>query len=301
VTSASAPTLDVLQPQIVGAAALDRGTMTPTMNGQAQAKSLAQELAEKLTSFALTGGRQLDLQTFEGRRLLADCERLAKDENVEQAVILGSDFKSNIYALAGDVERAIYWAKNADQNRGPGAPVSQYTVLTLLGYPKEALPLFDAAIAHRTGNIDHYIRTAVSYGWFARAQGLVEKCRKDALVHKPLKYLSVIPRAARIFADRGLTEDDVNDVTTLMYEVLRENKMVWLGYGPSVTLHDEGTSDAYVLMRFALHAEPARVAKLSWELTERIVAQDYDRPGLIVSFAPGAAEVAPEEEATATA
>jgi hypothetical protein len=275
--------------------------MTPTMNGQTQAKSLAQEIAEKLTSCALMGGRQLDLQTFEGRRLLADCDRVAKDRSVEQAAVCSSNLKSNVYALAGDFEQAIYWAKNADQNRGPGAPVSQYAVLTLLGYPKEAMPLFDAAVAHRDGDIDHYIRTAVSYGWFARAQGIVEQCRRQGLVHKPLSYLRMIPRAAKIFEERGLTEDHVNDITGVMHEILRENRMVWLGYSPSITLHDEGTSDAYVLMRFAVDADPARVADLSWDLTERIVAHDYDRPGLIVSFAPGMTEVAPEEEPTATA
>jgi hypothetical protein len=269
--------------------------MAPNMNRRTEAKSLAKEIGDKLELIAVNGGRQLDLDSFEFKRLLLDCDRISRDQNIEERAVLSSTLKASLYALAGDRDNAVYWAKNADQNRGGYAPVSEYSVLTLLGYPKDALPLFDAAFARREGDVDHYLKYAVSYGWFARAATVIEQCRKDNLVHKPLKCLGMIPRAAKIFSEHGIGEDLVSDVTTVMHDILRENRMVWLGFTPAITLHNEGTPDAYVLMRFAIDARPDRAAELSWELTERVVANNYDIPGLVVSFAPGIAAIAPEE------
>lgn len=249
-----------------------------TMNRKAEALTVAQQLEEKIAQLALNGGTRPSKDGFLFRRLWAEIDRVDNP-------VISSNLKSKLLAIAGDLDQAMYWNANAVRNGGQYLETEKFLAFLINGRTHEASEFFDEAVAKRGETPLHrFMQYAATAGWFDRVQALVATAQAQKLVFKPTVWIQIAPAAARILEQQGFTRDMMNDTMAEMQRLLSEAKTHWCGSMPMISLEGEGTAYSFVRMQFPVAFDANQAAEMSWRLTERLVAKDLDRPGLIVNF-----------------
>jgi len=249
---------------------------------QALPQDKASDIWERATEWMRTIKRSDQVNWFVMKRLVKDCEDLAKTDAVTANLYLAV-----IYGMTGDIERAEYCLRVVEGNR----QVHQARLWRVLVYANslrasQAAALADEAFAHREDVPFVALMNALSA--VGAVHSIVKAAdnahmRNEVLVNMT-SLLEKNRRAAAVLDKQGLTQQDVTAWMDLAGEVMRNHHLQWLGDGPLMDVFDD-EEDCSVNYRFMVWATPDEAAKLTFELTEKVVDHDLDlKPGITVSF-----------------
>ncbi len=206
--------------------------------------------------------------------LLASADQLAKANALE-----ASHFKGRILALTGDRRPVDYWFANARRLRDDWrADFNQASCLLSLGYFSDA-----ATLTTRLLTIDHSslaMTAGLAMAVFDLA-GAQEAC--EVLHCAGIKPNGVDPSfakdALKVLSDFDVPTEHVRAALDVVGEILRENRLWWLGRYPKLFAH-HSAEDFGILYELPIGVSIEESIRLTNECLERLL----DRSLLLAGF-----------------
>lgn len=240
-------------------------------------QTIGPSVAELLKEVALNGGthaRAKESSTF----ILSECNKLQRVD-----VVGASLMKAVLYTLTGDSAESTYWLENARRNGGSAAQVVPYVELThmLAGRASQGFELFETAFEYQPQDPAAFMRKALSFCWFKKAQLVAAKAPDGAL---DAELVSLANAGAAVLDVLKLPEQVIAAFMDVVHGLLFDEKLIWLDNLPRIQLlqHDQG--GPLVFVRYRVATTPERAAELNWQLAERVAERELSSLGLLVTF-----------------
>lgn len=239
-------------------------------------------LFDELVGIARGVGHFDDLKkSGEYERLMASYELYARQEAHFASVL-----KALLNAMVGDVQQMERWLKNiAALGYKREAAFERLQCFSILGFASQACEV--ASEVYRdpgTANFCDISAHVATSGGFSLVKAALQCANDNKQVIKMTERLILFRDASTVLEQMGAPDN----VVTLVYDVvgalLREQRLLWVGGGPKVFFFPKEDGGPSFHADFHLAVNVQRAAELTWELTERLVAQDLDRYPVTVSF-----------------
>lgn len=252
---------------------------------QDQPLQLSVQVSDRLNALIFNGGHYGAVSEFERRRILADIAVVAKSDAAAaftlQALLASFDGdKPLAFDLLDKVHRL---GRVADANK------LRLLVLTNLGYMNDGFALARELVHAGAPDLSLLLQMAIAAGAVETAARAVQESADSSQVLSAgaNEHILVARRAARALNEVGGTERQLSAMLDAAGVTMREQRLIWLDYGPRVVIHteedglDEGSHLQYF---FRVDLPPRDAARMSNELARRLVRDKLDFDGFGVSF-----------------
>jgi hypothetical protein len=161
------------------------------------------------------------------------------------------------------------------------AATTKACVYANLGYATEAAVAFTQVMT-----TDHWevvrerLRSGMSCAGF---KDMIHggKSLTAAQLEFDMPALQLAEKASVALERLGVDEGELRSMMDVAGELLRRERMMWLGGAPDVTVL---INDHAVAVNYRLDASPQLAASLTWELAEALITRDLMRYGVTVGF-----------------
>jgi hypothetical protein len=242
---------------------------------QAARQTIANELFEQINSVLRDVEYHWDATSFDFRKLLRDAEKLTGADSYSASIA-----QALVYHLAGDIESASKWAKNAQayKQNYMWATGTYALVHTNLGYFSRARELLLSV--HAT----EWPLDRVSLFMLAGCWDAVEKRSQGDTEDAEDEWHGALATARRCNMTLGnikLQEQHIAKVADLAGEVLQSRKMFFAGAHPVIRALDDG-----ILYQLEVHVDAKTSAAMTEEVIIKMVEKNLDHEDFSFSFIP---------------
>lgn len=219
------------------------------------------------------------------RRKLSEADKLKVSNEAEAFNVL-----AQLYGLAGDravAERYIdtaIWLRSND----PALLLNKAVILSNLGCFSAAVDAFKAAIPPRLGQFTSKWYVGMPLGCFHALAQFVDDAVPMKLEHIDSVDTVLIAKVVRLMDEMSLTDDQLVRALDVAGEMLREERMFFVGPGPYVAAWDEDQLEKHVYFGFKLPVSIAKAIELDEELGRRLFEKYGELPPeLMIHFESG--------------
>lgn len=215
----------------------------------------------------------------------ADLHRRAVElskTNVEAGNLL----LAKLGSVLGNTEEVERWCRNLEHNNFRVQALHmrfQHYVNT--GYATKGQELFASVIANRSDqNLVHLLHGAIAIGAFNAAFNALEQAnmRKEKIGSSD--FIQKIKSNNSVVVELGLEDSRIGRMFDEAGAILREVHMNWSSYDLSIIALTRSSGGPAMSVEWPVAVTPAEAARLTWELTDRLVEKDLDIPGFSVGF-----------------
>lgn len=232
--------------------------------------TIANELDQRIQAKLFSSSHYCEESDPVVLNLFDDIQKLMK-ASAKQGHVL----KGLVFQLCGDVEKARYHVENAGKIGQERSYVQSVlgSINVNFGYfslaQKNIYQSADPIYGQLTNNFD----IALSCGAFSCLNGFIDKANKMNLDLAVLP-VDLVRRAGAILDSAGVTDAQIGAMLDAAGEVLREEKLFFVGNMPDFEVSEGLYGDAgCVFLRYALPVTPEEAARLFDRLAEKIVAR----------------------------
>ena len=226
-----------------------------------------------------------ELGTFDEEKyqfLRAELDKIAKT-NVQFADSRRA-FMATISRKKKDYEDAIKNLKAT--NNFADARAEEYIHILNDGYASEAFAIAPKVLDERHFNQDRDVfKAIVSNGGFQLVNEYVLNAQNRQEFIKPRQLFVIVQEVVQVMKQLGVSDLDIVRMNDVVGEILRETNdlFVWPGATAEIsTLTDE--NGVQLLIEYFVPVTPSVAAKMSWDLVERLVDREIDKPGVSLNF-----------------
>lgn len=192
-------------------------------------------------------------------------------------------YLASISGITEDFHAAI---RNLKANRHlEDARLEEYGHLLNHGYASQAFCKAEAVLKERHLSHAVDIFTAVfSNGGFQLVDAYVSTAsdRQEALNARPL--FQKVKEVVQVMEQLTVSDLDIVKMKDVAGEILRENNRVWAGDSTQVTTLTSEQGGPQLLIEYFVGVTPSIAAQMSWDLTERLIDRELDKPGVSLNF-----------------
>jgi hypothetical protein len=222
----------------------------------------------------LQAPRHVSSDDFWFRRVLVEAEKLKATSRHEAHNVL-----AQLYGIAGDAEQAEHHINTAIHLRYDYAYIcNKAVVLSNLGFFSKARAPFMQAVDPRHGLFTSRWNLGICLGCFHALARFDAQARQMNLENIEAVDSRLIGKAVRMLDDIQLSEETLAGALDVVGEMLRENKLFFVGSGPNVFVWDEDPLEHFMSMVFKVRIPVADAIGLDEELGERLHRSCYDLP-----------------------
>ena len=245
-------------------------------------QTLAESLWSRISAFLEEAVRVDCINSFAFNVLLRDCDKLARTD-----VINASLYRGALYSVVGRDLDAEYQFDNVEAN-GEHFLASAWRMAfySNRGYAKRVISMADQVLSQR-GSIrfSDLMRPVASMGGFqAICRSADAASQRQEVLVGMTNLLEKSRRACAVMKNLQITDDDVSAAVDVAGEIMREQRLVWMGQIPDVETFDEDCDFHSLMLQFRIGVSPRKASELTFELIVRLVDRDLDRAGLSVCF-----------------
>lgn len=197
-----------------------------------------------------------------------------------------SILKALLSAVTGNVQEMERWLRNvAALGYKREALFNRLQCLSVLGYATQACEvaeqLYKDSGIYTFGNISFHVTVSGGFPLFQKA---LDNANRNKQVINMTEQLIAYRNAANVLEQMGVPDNWLSRIYDVIGALLREQRLLWTGAGPKVFFYSSEDGGPSFHSDFSLAVSVQRAAELTWELTERLVAQDLDRYPVTVGF-----------------
>lgn len=215
------------------------------------------------------------------RRLMAECKKLMNVDPVNGHLAM-----AGVHQLTGNFDRVFYHANCVEklQSNDPAVSGSVAAWFANLGFFSESYRRYGDAVSPSGGLFTRYFNMGLVIGAFQTMQNAIEQARKLKIDFSGLK-VDVAESANRILASQGLSDVETVEILSIAGEVMRENRLFYLGECPDVDAVEIDGVESCVFVSYRVGATPDHAADMTAELSLRIAQRVKKIPtGFSVGF-----------------
>ncbi len=194
---------------------------------------------------------------------------------------------AKLASVIGDEEEVERWCTNLEHNHfADAATHMRFDHYVNSGQATKGLALLPGIVARRSDqNLVHLMHGAIAIGAFTAAKNALEAAdmRQEVLVGAAT-FIEKVKSNQSVVAELGLEDSHL----ALMFDeagaILREAHRNWASYELSVIAVPRSVGGPAMSVEWPVRVTPAEAAKLTWNLTDRLVEKDLDRPGFSLGF-----------------
>ncbi|GEM_PF-2647444 len=190
------------------------------------------------------------------------------------ASVLGNDF---------EVER---WCKNLDSNHHNDTALHmRFHHYVNMGKARKGQELLPEIVARRNDQtLVHLLHGAMAIGAFNAARSTLEEANMRNEVLVATTYLQKIRSTSNVIAEMQITDSHIVKLFDEAGALLRSYRLNWASYSLSIVSLPQASGGPAVSVEWPVGVCPAEAARLTWELTDRLVEKDLDTPGFSLGF-----------------
>lgn len=248
---------------------------------RAMAATKGGELNSQINRLILDGTAYLSAGDFVVRRFEHEIDKLAKVDALGASLC-----RSSLSMLIGDWPMVQHWTANMRHLGAVVEPLGvEFIASSNLGYFTPAAALYPQVMDVRWGVTAHFLTHGLICGAFADVIAGNATCSegKIELGVSQQRAVEVAMNAQALLARLGVSEQEVQAMLDVAGEVLREQKLFWLGTDPSIAVLDSDEG-AGLLYQLPIAVDAQQASELSDQVIMRMIERDLDMPGLAFSF-----------------
>lgn len=244
-------------------------------------KTIGEELLDQLWAEVLSATNFADPSSFQVRSYVRRIDALARADAVEASIA-----RAVLDHFIGDIEGAVHWVRNAGRLQ-PGLATAKIvgTFCANLSYFSRA-----AALAHQVDTRDAdspFVRSSCTAGAYSQVERLaagIEIADEETLhsVHQARSAIVVLTKLQ-------IPEERVQAVLDVAGEVLRENRLFFVGSDPIIHASADDIEGPSLLCQLEVNVDAERAMDMTDEVIDRLVARGLLVYGMSFSFIPSAA------------
>lgn len=184
----------------------------------------------------------------------------------------GHNVLALLYSLAGDAQKARYHIDCA-LNLAPSAILhcNKATILSNLGYFSEALTSFEKGAMPEYGEFTSRWRVGLMGGFRTLAR-YAEAAQKMQLENIENVDVQLIFRIVQFLERHSIADRAIVEMLDVAGELLRENRMFFMGPGPEFSIWDEDAVEPHIAIIFRIPAPSVTALSIDEELGHRLFA-----------------------------
>lgn len=218
----------------------------------------ARQTQDRIQYF-LEKGHYLTRDNMEVRKLARECEALIKTDAAQAYVAY-----SYLAQLCGEKEEALSAAVNAQKLGGAPGEEAAICALVNLGWFTEAQPKASLFAAPAKGRFSAAFGLLLAAGSVQETWQFLQGLPKMG-IDAPKDMPEFVKEAAAILRAANLPDADVASVLDAAGEVLRANRLLYVGPGPEVSV-ERHSGGGLVHFLFRIACTPKETAKVNWQL-----------------------------------
>lgn len=186
----------------------------------------------------------------------------------------------------GNSEEVERWCRNLELNNHR----AQATHMRLhhfvnLGYASKAQQLLGNVFAERgAASITSLACGAIAAGAFSAAYEAIDAAEQRGEILAMQEVKEKIRSVALVIQELDIDDAHIGNMFDEAGEILRAQRKNWASNSVSIVALRGAQGGPAVSVEWPIMVNPAEAARLTWELTDRLVAKDLDRPGFNVGF-----------------
>jgi hypothetical protein len=191
-----------------------------------------------------------------------------------------------VHELTGNRKAAIYCIDNAIQLAPSEATfkANKCSILLNLGFFAEAQPLFQRTADPELGFMTMYWHRGFTCGAYQTMVEHLSKARKMGIEVEGLDTATA-EKAAMVLVKTGTNQAELGRVLDVAGEVLRDNRLFYVGKQASVTVFDEPGQSPFIQMVYQVGISADEAVDLYFDFVDRVTARFPNLPSaLTVGF-----------------
>lgn len=202
-------------------------------------------------------------------------------------VIKGCLMRSTLYSATGEFAMAEKMISNMDANHGyDQARSARVHHLVNHGFATDAMRLVDLFFANRVQyNFVEIAELVMAAGGFNKVVEKLEQSQSNQEVLKmTTTVLDTARRSVEVLKQLDVSDEQVAAMLDLAGGILRANRLFWQGRLPDIRVLLTEQGGPALIFDYRVFVSPQKSACMNWELTELLVGQDLDIPGIHIGF-----------------
>lgn len=249
-----------------------------------QPQTIAENLFEKINDFQseITHTNSYNKVVFSGLM-----EQATDLQGKGRQVVRGCLFRASLYSMTGQFELAEKMFKNVEDNRGNGqARIGRFHHLVNHGFATEAMKLADQLFANREDyNFAQIAVFVMCAGGFSKvAEKLEQSIRSEEVLKMTSTVLQLAEPSSKVLTLLGVSDAKIAAMLDFAGEILRANNLFWQGDAPDIRVLMPEDGGPALMFDYRVFVSPQESACMNWKLTEALVGNDLDVPGVHIGF-----------------
>ena len=201
-------------------------------------------------------------------------------------VTRGNMYFAKLASAIGDTEQVERWCRNIDANNKPAlAAHTRLHHFVNLGYATKGQELLPRIFSERgASNLASLASGAIAVGAFSAAHDALQtaKARGEELAMP--EVIEKIHSAFQVVDSLGINDAEIARMYDEAGKIVREQRMNWASNSVSIVALQSSEGGPAISIEWPIMVTPTKAAQLTWDLTDRLVDMDLDRPGFSLGF-----------------
>lgn len=245
------------------------------------AASIAQELCDAFDNFQDSVASWDNYDEARYSEIHAKAEALCKIDVEGGNLILAK--LGSVIGNDAEVER---WCRNLEYNHYKDtATHMRFHHYVNMGYATKGQNLLKSVIERRSDqDLLHLMHGVMAIGAFTAAKNALQdaEMRKEQLVSND--FVEKIKSTHHVVAELGIEDTHLAQMFDEAGAILRAAHRNWASYELSIIAIPRTAGGPALSVEWPVQVSPSEAARLTWELTDRLVEKDLDRPGFSLGF-----------------
>ena len=223
------------------------------------------ELIEEINEFLESARAYRTEDEFWFRQKKREAEKLLKVSPIEGHNVLG-----NLYGTAGDLGGVVRHFDMATKIENlPILWGNRAGIISNLGYFSDAQDAYAIAAAPEQGYFSNHLSLGLLVGAFHKIVELSAIALRMNSTFDREKF-DIARRAAMLMDEFSVTDRDLGTILDVAGEILREERMFFMGNMPNILVWDQDATEKYLAISFRLPVSGHRASVLDAELGRRL-------------------------------
>lgn len=198
----------------------------------------------------------------------------------------GNLILAKLASVLGKDEEVERWCRNLEHNHHKEMAMHmRFQHFVNMGYATKGQSLLPDIIANRSDqNLVHLMHGAIAIGAFNAASNALESADMRHEHLRRTQFIDKIKAQHPVVLELGLEDTVVAKMFDEAGALLRETRMNWSSYDLSIIALTRASGGPAMSVEWPIGLSPADAARLTWELTDRLVEKDLDVPGFSLGF-----------------
>lgn len=213
--------------------------------------------------------------------LLGRAEILARSDAAAASI-----YQAKLASVIGDAVQVERWCRNLELNKRLDLALHmRFHHYVNQGYASKGQEILPAVFAQRgDANLMSIARGALAVGAFSTAINAIDAAegRQEKLMMTTL--IDKIRPAHAVITDMGISDYEIGKMFDQAGHIIREGRMNWSSNNLSIIALSRSEGGPAMSVEWPIMVTPDEAARLTWQLTDRLVDHDLDRPGFSLGF-----------------